>query len=99
MSKALIIEIFKENEVLDIKEGISQKTQKPYKMISQVGYAHTGDKFPVQMKIKMQDGQPFYPAGKYELSPRSLTVSPYGDLEVGREMFLIPCAVAQKVTA
>lgn len=90
MTKALIIEVFKENESLDIREGISPKTQKPWKMITQIGYAHTGDKFPIQMKIKMQDGQPFYVAGKYDLSPTSLTVNPYGDLEVGREMILTP---------
>lgn len=86
----LLIEVFKENESLDIREGISPKTQKPWKMITQIGYAHTGDKFPIQMKIKMQDGQPIYQAGMYELGKTSLSVNPYGDLEIGREMILIP---------
>ncbi|WP_157733290.1 hypothetical protein [Vibrio anguillarum] len=34
----LIIEIFKENESLDIREG--EKNGKPWKQISQIGYAH-----------------------------------------------------------
>lgn len=86
----LIIEIFPENETLDIREGISAKTNKPYKMVTQIGYAHVGGKFPKEFKIKMQDGQPPYKAGKYVLGVNSLVVSPYGDLDVGREMFLLP---------
>lgn len=89
-NKVLVIEVFKENEGLDIKEGISAKNGKPWKMITQVGYAHTGGKFPVEMKIKIQDGSPAYTAGKYYLAPTSLNVNPYGDLEVGREMLLMP---------
>lgn len=90
MKNDLIIEIFKENEALDIREGISQKNGKPWKMITQIGYAHTGGKFPVEMKVKLQDGQPAYTAGKYILSINSLEVNPYGDLQVGREMILLP---------
>lgn len=90
MKNELLIEIFKENETLDIREGVSQKNGRPYKMITQVGYAHVGGKFPKEFKIKMQDGQPAWPAGKYTLSVNSLVISPYGDLEVGREMLLLP---------
>lgn len=90
LTNELVIEIFKENECLDIREGVSQKTGKPYKMINQVGYAHVGGKFPKEMKIKMQDGQPHWTAGKYTLSLDCLEVSPYGDLQIGREMRLIP---------
>lgn len=90
MKNELIIEVFKENEVLDVREGISTKSGKPWKMITQVGYAHTGGKYPVEFKIRMQDGQPFWPAGKYVLAFNSLVVGPHGDLEVGREMLLLP---------
>ncbi|MCG9753433.1 G5P family DNA-binding protein [Vibrio brasiliensis] len=90
MKNELVIEVFKENECLDVREGVSQKTGKPWKMITQVGYAHTGGKYPVEFKIRIQDGQPFWPAGKYVLSMNSLVVGPHGDLEVGREMILLP---------
>lgn len=85
----LIIEIFKENEVLDVREGTTDKG-KPWKQISQVGFAHTGDKFPLQCKVKIQEEQPPYTAGKYRLSVKSLTVGKYGDIEIGREMILLP---------
>ena len=89
MNKVLI-EIFKENESLDINEGISKKGN-PYKIISQYGYATLADKFPIKIKIKMEDGQPFYKEGVYELMIKSaLSVSPHGDLEFGRTMILIP---------
>lgn len=90
MKNELIIEVFPENETLDVREGVSTKTGKPWKMITQIGYAHVGGKFPKEMKIKIQDGQPAWKAGKYVLAMNSLEVSPYGDLEVGREMLLLP---------
>lgn len=84
----LIIEIFKENESLDVREG--EKNGKPWKQISQIGYAHLGGKFPLECKVKIQDGQPAYTAGKYRLSVNSFTVGRYGDIELGREMILLP---------
>ncbi|MEZ8195651.1 single-stranded DNA-binding protein [Vibrio cortegadensis] len=89
MKNELLIEVFKENECLDVREGVTVKG-KPWKMITQIGYAHTGCKFPIEFKIKMSEGQPVWPAGKYHLSVNSLVVGMHGDIEVGREMFLIP---------
>ncbi|NOH36521.1 single-stranded DNA-binding protein [Vibrio chagasii] len=90
MKNELLIEIFKENEAIDVFEGISQKNNKPFRMLSQIGYAHVGGKFPKEFKIRLQDGQPFWPAGKYHLSVNSLVVGMRGDLEIGREMILLP---------
>lgn len=91
--KELMIEVFKGDEELSVKEGVSGKTGKPYKMISQTGYAHLDGKFPVKMKIKVQDGQPAYPVGKYYLSMLSLDVNGFDELTLGRDMFLIPADV------
>ncbi len=90
LNNELIIEVFKENEVVDVFEGISAKNNKPFRMLTQVGYAHTGGKYPVEFKIKMQEGQPAWPAGKYRLAVSSLVVGMRGDLEIGREMLLLP---------
>ncbi|ATC60016.1 single-stranded DNA-binding protein [Vibrio anguillarum] len=38
----------------------------------------------------MQDGQPPYVAGKYRLSVNSLRSGRYSDIEIGREMILLP---------
>lgn len=86
----IMIEIFKDNEVLDVREGVSPKTNKPWKQITQIGYAHLGAKFPLQCKIRIQDGQPPYTAGKYRLAVNSFTVGQFGDIELGREMILLP---------
>ncbi|EGU40197.1 single-stranded DNA-binding protein, partial [Vibrio scophthalmi] len=90
MKNQLIIEVFKENECIDKFEGISQKNNKPFCMLSQIGYAHVGGKFPKEFKIRLQEGQPAYVAGKYVLSVNSLVVGMRGDLEIGREMILLP---------
>ena len=89
MSK-LIVEIFKENECLDVREGTSVKTGKPWKQISQIGYAHLGGKFPVETAIPMQDGQSFYKAGKYQVHYSSFKVGDFNKLEFGRDIILVP---------
>ncbi|WP_049544675.1 single-stranded DNA-binding protein [Vibrio nigripulchritudo] len=89
MEIALVVEIFAENESLDVREGVNDKG-KPWKMITQIGYAYTGGKFPVEMKIKLSEGTPAYKAGKYYLAPSSFVVSAFGDLGIGRETLLLP---------
>lgn len=87
----LIIEIHEANEALDVREGISKKGN-PYKMITQYGFVFLNDVYPIKVKIKMEENQPFYPRGRYELILKeSFSVSPHGDLEIGRKMILIPC--------
>ncbi|MBL4745937.1 MAG: hypothetical protein JKY08_06190 [Flavobacteriaceae bacterium] len=85
----LIIEVFKENESLDIREGVSVKTGKPWKQISQIAYVSLGGKFPVETSIPMQDGQPFYKAGKYQVHYSSFKVGDFNKLEFGREIILV----------
>jgi len=88
MITELIIEIFKENETLDIREGVSNSRE--WKQITQIGYAYLGQQFPLQCKIKIKDGQPFYKAGKYKLDMTSFYIGKYGDITLGRDMILIP---------
>lgn len=89
MSK-LIIEIFKENELIDTRQGVSAKSGKPWKQFSQIAYAHLGGKFPVETKIPLEEGQPHYIAGKYELHMKSFLIGDFDKLSVGRDMLLIP---------
>jgi len=87
---ALIIEIFKEDEQVDVREGVSSKSGKPWKMQSQVVYAHVKGKFPVRTSVPILDGEQHYPAGKYELDSSSFEVGDFDRLGLGREVLLLP---------
>ncbi|CAK2226811.1 Single-stranded DNA-binding protein [Vibrio crassostreae] len=89
MKNGLLVEIFKENEVIDPRTVPTKNG--PMTFYSQIGYVDLGGKFPVEFQIPLQDGQPFYTAGKYNvLMSKSCSVSQHGRLEFAREMFLIP---------
>jgi len=87
---ALVIEIFKEDEQIDVREGVSAKSGQPWKMQSQVVYAHVKGKFPVRTSVPIAEGQLHYAAGKYELDASSFVVGDFDRLGFGREMLLVP---------
>jgi len=85
---SLIVEVFPENETLEIKEGISKASGNPYRLQTQIAYGHFGGKFPVEMKLNVPAEQSFYPAGKYYVLPSSFTVDAFGNLTFGRSVNL-----------
>lgn len=87
---ALVIEIFKEDEKVIVREGISSATQKPWKMQSQACYVHLGGKFPVLTSVSISEGETFYPAGKYEFDATSFEVGDFGRLGFSRDVLLMP---------
>ena len=50
----------------------------------QIAYAHLGGKFPVEMKLQVQDGQQPYSAGTYSVDGSSFTINNFGGLELKR---------------
>ncbi|WP_318415127.1 single-stranded DNA-binding protein [Photobacterium leiognathi] len=86
----LVIEIFKENELVDTRILPANANRGEIKLHSQVGYAHLGGKFPVEMSIPLEEGQPHYMAGRYELDQKSFVVGQYNRLEFSRNMILLP---------
>lgn len=86
----LIIEIFKENESIDTRTIPANDKRGELKLFSQVAYAHLGGKFPVQTTIGLEEGQPYYAAGKYELHQSSYQVGNYDRLEFARKIILVP---------
>ncbi|AUB85743.1 single-stranded DNA-binding protein [Vibrio anguillarum] len=65
------IEIFKENENFQTST-IPGKEGKPSRTIyEQTAYAYLGGKFPVQMKLSLEEGQPPYVAGEYTVHSSS----------------------------
>lgn len=85
----LKIEIFPENVHIDTRV-ITSKDDKPSRTIyEQIAYAHLGGKFPVEMKLGLEQGQPAYVAGLYTIHPSSFVINQYGSLELKRYGLLI----------
>ena len=83
-------------------KGTSMKsgTPKPYHMRFQTAYAFCVDpdsgaigKYPDKFELRLENDQPPYAPGLYQLLPSSLSVSRDGDLEVSRPR-LAPVAPA-----
>ncbi|CCN70141.1 single-stranded DNA-binding protein [Vibrio nigripulchritudo] len=89
----LKIEIFPENAHVETRT-IPAKDDKPARTIyEQIAYAHLGGKFPVEMKIQLEQGQPAYVAGLYTIHHSSFVINNYGSIEVKRfGMLLEPLA-------
>jgi len=85
----LKIEIFQDDAQVKTR-SIASKDDKPSRTIyEQVAYAHLGGKFPVEMKLQLDEGQPAYVAGIYTLHPSSFVINQYGSLELKRFGMLI----------
>lgn len=80
----LKIEIFKENECIETRQT-APKDGKPGRTIyEQIAYAHLGGKFPVEMKIQLEQGQVPYASGLYSPHSSSFMVNNFGSLELKR---------------
>lgn len=84
----ITIEIFEGSNV-DVKEGTSQKTNKPYKMVKQEAYVHGLGKYPVRCNIPLDDETNPYPVGHYILQS-FLAVNNFLDLTISRNLKLVP---------
>ncbi|PNI00200.1 hypothetical protein C1N32_21640 [Vibrio diazotrophicus] len=85
----LKIEIFPENERIETRT-IPGKDDKPGRTIyEQLAYAYLGGKFPVEMKLGLEQGQPAYVAGLYTIHSSSFVINQYGSLELKRYGLLI----------
>ena len=85
----LKIEVFKENENIQTRT-IPSRDNKPARTIyEQTAYAYLGGKFPVEMKLSLQEGQPAYASGNYTIHSSSFIINTYGGLELKRFGLLI----------
>ncbi|CAH7181249.1 fumarate reductase [Vibrio lentus] len=89
-TNGLIIEIFKENELVDSRVIPAKGDRGAMTLYSQIAYAHLGGKFPVEMSLSLEEGQPAHSVGKYYVHSSSFKVGNYGRLEFDRKITLIP---------
>lgn len=80
----LHIEVFPENVAL-ISRTMPPKDGKPGRTFNeQIAYVNLGGKFPVEMKLQLNEGQQPYQAGIYTVAPSSFMVNNFGGLELKR---------------
>jgi len=71
------------SERVNVKEGTSAKTGKPYSIREQQAFAYlNGESYPQKIKLSLARDQAAYPKGEYELTPE-FYVGNFGDLRIG----------------
>lgn len=80
----LKIEVFQEDVTVTAR-NMPPKDGKPGRTIyEQRAYAYLGGKFPVQMKLQVEDPTKTYQAGEYQVDSSSFVVNNFGGLELKR---------------
>ncbi|WP_413479402.1 single-stranded DNA-binding protein [Vibrio hibernica] len=80
----LKVEIFKENERVEIRQIVPKDGKSGRTIYEQIAYAHLGGKFPVEMKIQLEKDQVPYATGLYSPHGSSFKVNDFGSLELRR---------------
>ncbi|MDB1126281.1 single-stranded DNA-binding protein [Vibrio algarum] len=80
----LKIEIFPEDTTIQTRTIQGKEGKAPRTIYEQTAYAYLGGKFPVQMKLSLDEGQSAYTAGIYTVHSNSFIVNNYGGLELKR---------------
>ena len=66
-----------------VREGVSQRTGKPYRMREQEGWIFLpGSPYPERVKLSLEDDASPYPVGLYPVSQDSFFVGKYQELQV-----------------
>jgi Helix-destabilising protein. len=75
------------------QRSFQSKEGKTLSFREQDAYLHReGDRYPDRMRISLGE-RPAWPVGRYTISPSSLTVGRFGQLEFERQVNLVPVAV------
>ncbi len=90
---SIVIEIV--STQINTRNGVSSKNGKPYSINEQVAFVHkVAGEYPDRIKINLENGQPPYAPGNYDLSPQSYFVDRFDSLAV--RPILIPRAAENR---
>ena len=79
-----------ESTITNSRSGVSQRTGKPYTMVSQQALAYTdSSKHPDKIVIDLMDGERAHPVGNYILGDESFEPDKYKKLQL-RRLVLVP---------
>lgn len=85
----LKLQVF-DTSVVRERSGVSEKTGKPWNLRTQEVYVNLGGQFPVLVNIHLDEGQAPYPTGFYYIHPASFRANGFGELQVSRNLVLVP---------
>ena len=77
---------------IDVKEGVSDRTKKPYKMVKQEAYLHQKNrKYPTRIFVPLHESNKYssYPPGFYRFG-NLLSIGQYDDVMISRDIVLVP---------
>lgn len=78
-----------ESDKLHVRSGISQKG-KPYTIREQEAYIDLGKRFPVETKLNLDEEQPAWPPGEYDIDViASLYVDRFGGMAISSNPQLV----------
>lgn len=66
----------------EIETRSGQGKTGPYTIRKQSGYLDTGKAYPVEVRIRLDDQQPAFAPGTYEIGPECFYVAQYGETKV-----------------
>lgn len=90
-----MIKIEVKSDEFEVFSGTSKRTGNPYSIKKQQAYAHLpGKPYPSEISISLADDQEPFKPGNYTLSPESLKINNWGNLEIGR-VVLVQSAAAR----
>lgn len=78
----LKIEIFSEHEQIETRTIPSRDEKPPRVIYEQIAYAYLGGKFPVEMRLSLEENERPYKSGVYTIDSTSFTINTYGKLEL-----------------
>lgn len=85
----LKIEVFPEDTNIQTRTIQGKDGKPPRTIYEQTCYAYLGGKFPVQMKISLEEGQPAHVAGLYTPHSSSYVINNFGSLELKKYGMII----------
>jgi hypothetical protein len=94
-----MLKIEVKSPLVTVKSGVSAKSGKPYSIREQEAYAHVFGKdgklqaYPVRMQVMLEQEDPPYAPGIYQLDPSCIYVDRFGGLAIARPR-LIPLAAS-----
>lgn len=94
-----MIKIEIKTEQVKVKSGVSAKTQKPFKVTEQIGWAFLTSQdgsvkpYPTEIRIQLEEGQFPYKPGFYSIAPQSVVVGQFEKLTFGA-LILVPVPAA-----
>lgn len=84
-----MLKVIIESDKVETRSGISQKG-KPYTIVEQRCYVDLGKRYPVEAKLTLDEGQPAWQPGEYELDMKgSIYVDRFGSLAISNNPQLV----------